>query len=61
MKKEIKDPESSVEYIIKTMETYVSVVKNILRTKIQMLEKLNKIDLCSYQIVLFVARKNRLS
>ena len=34
MKKEIKDPESSVEYIIKTMETYVSVVKNILRTKI---------------------------
>ena len=61
MKKEIKDPESSVEYIIKTMETYVSVVKNILRTKIQMLEKLNKIDLCSYQIVLFVARKNQLS
>ena len=61
MKKEIKDPESSVEYIIKTMETYVSVVKNILRTKIQMLEKLNKIDLCSYQIVLFVTRKNQLS
>ena len=61
MKKEIKDPESSVENIIKTMETYVSVVKNILRTKIQMLEKLNKIDLCSYQIVLFVARKNQLS
>ena len=61
MKKEIKDPESSVEYIIKTMETYVSVVKNIPRTKIQMLEKLNKIDLCSFQIVLFVARKNQLS
>ena len=61
MKKEIKDPESSVEYIIKTMETYVSVVKNILRTKIQMLEKLNKIDLCSYKIVLFVAIKNQLS
>ena len=38
------------------MET--SVVKNILQTKIQMLEKLNKIESCFYQIVLFVARKN---
>ena len=36
------------------------VVKDILRTKIQRLEKPNKIDQCSYQIVLFVARKNYL-
>ena len=36
----------------------MSVIKNIQQTKIQMLEKLNKIDQRSYQIVLFVARKN---
>ena len=32
----------------------------MLQTKIQMLEKLNKKDRCSYQIVAFVARKDRL-
>ena len=45
MKNEIKNPESSVEYIIsKQWKPIVSVVKNILRTRIQMLEKLSKID-----------------
>ena len=39
----------------------VSVVKNILLTKIQVLEKLSKIDYCFYQIVSFLARKNQLS
>ena len=35
----------------------VSVVRKILQTKIQVLEKLNKIDWYFYQIVLVVARK----
>ena len=39
----------------------VSVVKNILLTEIQVLEKLNKIDYFFYQIVPFLARKNQLS
>ena len=40
----------------------MSVVRKILRTKIQLLEKLNKKDSCFYQIVfLTVARKNQLS
>ena len=44
------------------METYcVSCKKNILQTKIQVSEKLNKIDECSYHIVLFVARENQLT
>ena len=38
----------------------MSVVRKILRTKIQVSKKLNKID-CFNQIVLFVARKNWLS
>ena len=37
-----------------------SVLKSILQTKIQILEKPNKIDYCSYEIVLFVARTNGL-
>ena len=42
------------------METYyVSCKKNILLTKIQVPEKLTEKDLCLYQIVLFVARKNQ--
>ena len=44
MNKEIKSPWNFCGiYYIKTMETYC-VVKNILQAKIQMLEKLNKID-----------------
>ena len=35
----------------------VSVVRKLLQTKIQVLEKLNKIDWCFYQIALVVARK----
>ena len=31
-------------YYIKTMKTYVSPVRKILRTKIEMSEKLNKMD-----------------
>ena len=45
---------------MKTMETYCVSCRKYTGTKIQMLEKLNKIDYCSYQIVLFVVRKNRL-
>ena len=45
MKKEIKNPEISVEYIIqKQWKRIASVAKNILQTKIQVLEKLNQID-----------------
>ena len=45
IKKETKNPETSAEYIIqKQWKLIVSVVKNILRTKIQMLDKLSKID-----------------
>ena len=45
MKKETKNPETSTEYTIqKQWKTMVSVVKNILLTKIQVLGKLNKID-----------------
>ena len=39
-------------------KSIVSVVENLQQTKIQMLEKLNTIDYCSYGIVLFLARKN---
>ena len=38
----------------------MSVVKYILEMKIQMLIKVNKIGECSYQMFLFVARKNPL-
>ena len=44
VKEEIKNLETSVIYYIKTMENYCSVVKKILETKIQALEKLNEID-----------------
>ena len=44
IKEEIKNLEISVIYYIKTMENYCSVVKKILETKIQALEKLNEID-----------------
>ena len=45
MKEEIKIPETSVEYTIqKQWEGILLVVKNILQTKIQVSEKLNKID-----------------
>ena len=45
MKKEIKNAEISVEYNIKKQwKLNASVVKNILLTKIQALEKLNKTD-----------------
>ena len=45
MKKEIKNPKISVEYIIqKQWKRIASVAKNILQTKIQVLEKLNQID-----------------
>ena len=37
----------------------MSFVKNILVTKIQVPKRLNKTDKCSYQIMLFVARKNQ--
>ena len=43
---------------IKKWKAIVSVVENILLTKIQVSDKLNKIDWFSYQTVLFVARKN---
>ena len=44
MKEGIKNPETSVEYIIwKQWKPIASVVKNILLTKIQVSEKLNKI------------------
>ena len=45
MKEEIKNPEISVEYIIqKQWKRIASVVKNILQMKIQVSEKLSKID-----------------
>ena len=55
---EIKEEEKgSMEYIIyKQSKRIPSVLKKVLQTKIQMLEKPNKID-CFYQIVLFVAKK----
>ena len=56
MKEEIKNPETSVEYITsKQWKPILSVVK-----KIQASEKINKIEQCFYQIVLFVAGKNRI-
>ena len=59
MEKEIGSPETSVEYCIwKQWKPIVSVVKNILLTKIQAMEKPNKTDQCFYQIMLFVVRKN---
>ena len=45
--------------LYKTMKTYCVSCKKILQTKIQMSEKLNKIDRCFYQVVLFVVRKNQ--
>ena len=54
MKNEIKNS------VINLMETYVfSVVRKVFETKINVWEKLNKIDKCSYQIVLFVAKKKK--
>ena len=45
MKEEIKNPKTSVEYTIqKQWKPVVSVVRKMLKTKIQVLEKLNKID-----------------
>ena len=45
MKKERRNPETSVEYTIqKQKKPIASVVKNILLTKIQVSKKLNKID-----------------
>ena len=45
MEKEIKNLETSVEYTIqKQWKHIVSVVKNMPQTKIQMLEKLSKIN-----------------
>ena len=41
------------------METYCVSCKKYTVTKIPALEKLNKIDECFYQIVLFVARKSQ--
>ena len=59
MKKEIKNPETFVKYIIWIQwKPTVSVVKKIMRKKIQMLDKLNKIGQSSYQIGLFTVRKN---
>ena len=40
------------------METYCLSVRKILRTEIQVSEKLNKIDYYFYQIVLVVARSS---
>ena len=58
MKEEIKTPQNGMEYIIKKRwKRIMSVVRKILRTKIQVSEKLNKIDQCFYQIVLFMGRK----
>ena len=60
MKEEIKTPQNGMEYIIKKRwKRIMSVVRKILRTKIQVSEKLNKIDQCFYQIVLFMGRKNQ--
>ena len=59
MKEEIKNAETSVKYIIsKQWKRIASIVKKILQTKIKVFKKLNKIDHCFYQIVLFVTRKN---
>ena len=45
MKEEIKNPETSKEYIVQNQwKPIVSVVNNVLPTKIQASEKLNKID-----------------
>ena len=41
------------------METYCVNCKKILRTKLLALEELDKIDLCLYQILLFVVRENQ--
>ena len=42
------------------MKMYCVSYKKILRTKIQVSEKLNKIDQCFYQVAPFVASKNQL-
>ena len=45
IKEEIENPETSVEYIIqKQWKRIVSVVKNILQMKIQVLGKLTRVD-----------------
>ena len=57
MKKEIKTPKTSVHNVLKIYPLIIykkqwkriaSVVKNILLTKIQVLEKLNKVGQCFY-------------
>ena len=40
----LKNPETCVEYYIKTMETYCVSCKEKKRPKVQVLEKLNEID-----------------
>ena len=61
IKEEIQNPKTSVEYTIyKQWKPLVSVVGKILQKKIRVFEKLNKTDQCFYQVVLFVARRNRL-
>ena len=42
-------------------EYIASIVKKILQTKILVLEELDKIDQCMYQMVLFVVRKSEVS
>ena len=42
--KDIKFFVKNIAWFIVIMETCLSIMKNILQTKIQMLEKLNKID-----------------
>ena len=42
--KDIKSFVKNIAWFIVIMETCLSIMKNILQTKIQMLEKLNKID-----------------
>ena len=54
MKNEIKNS------VISLRETYVfSVVRKVFETKINVWEKLNKIDKCFYQTVLLVAKKKK--
>ena len=56
----MKNPKGSVEYtILKQWKPILLVVKNILLTKIQVSEKLNKRDYLFYQVVLFVATENQ--
>ena len=62
MKKEIKSLQNSMEYIIQIQwKRVVSVIRKILRAKIQVSEEQNKTDLCFFQIVMFVVRKSKYS